>query len=182
MATIPGRTIPASTAARLAATAQPAKQEAFQPLPDGFVRTPINDIKALESLFATQGDAICAVMVECVQGESGVHPCTAEFLAAVRRLTAECGALFMCDEIQCGAYLREKLAALPQVEEVRGLGLMVACDLAEGVSAPDVVLAGLDEGLLLNFTGPRTLRFLPPLVCSKEDVDVLVQKLAALLS
>lgn len=255
------------TLATLAATAQPAKQEAFQPLPDGFVRTPINDIKALESLFATQGDAICAVMVECVQGESGVHPCESEFLAAVRRLTAERGALFMCDEIQCGmyrcgtypfgfqhfgvapdvvtiakgiasgfpmgmcvaraqvaasfdpgdhgstfggsclavaaaeatvralaaedaagnaertgAYLREKLAALPQVEEVRGLGLMVACDLAEGVSAPDVVLAGLDEGLLLNFTGPRTLRFLPPLVCSKEDVDVLVQKLAALLS
>ena len=255
------------TLATLAATAQPAKQEAFQPLPDGFVRTPINDTKALESLFASQGDGICAVMVECVQGESGVHPCEPEFLAAVRRLTAERGALFMCDEIQCGmyrcgtypfgfqhfgiapdvvtiakgiasgfpmgmcaaraqvaasfdpgdhgstfggsclavaaaeatvralaaedaagnaertgAYLREKLAALPQVEEVRGLGLMVACDLAEGVSAPDVVLAGLDEGLLLNFTGPRTLRFLPPLVCSKEDVDVLVQKLAALLS
>lgn len=255
------------TLATLAATAQPAKQEAFQPLPDGFVRTPINDIKALESLFASQGDGICAVMVECVQGESGVHPCEPEFLAAVRRLTAERGALFMCDEIQCGmyrcgtypfgfqhfgiapdvvtiakgiasgfpmgmcaaraqvaasfdpgdhgstfggsclavaaaeatvralaaedaagnaertgAYLRENLAALPQVEEVRGLGLMVACDLAEGVSAPDVVLAGLDEGLLLNFTGPRTLRFLPPLVCSKEDVDVLVQKLAALLS
>ncbi|MFR1216906.1 MAG: aminotransferase class III-fold pyridoxal phosphate-dependent enzyme [Eggerthella lenta] len=255
------------TLATLAATAQPAKQEVFQPLPDGFVRTPINDIKALESLFASQGDGICAVMVECVQGESGVHPCEPEFLAAVRRLTAERGALFMCDEIQCGmyrcgtypfgfqhfgvtpdvvtiakgiasgfpmgmcaaraqvaasfdpgdhgstfggsclavaaaeatvralaaedaagnaertgAYLREKLAALPQVEEVRGLGLMVACDLAEGVSAPDVVLAGLDEGLLLNFTGPRTLRFLPPLVCSKEDVDVLVQKLAALLS
>lgn len=255
------------TLATLAATAQSAKQEAFQPLPDGFVRTPINDIKALESLFASQGDGICAVMVECVQGESGVHPCEPEFLAAVRRLTAERGALFMCDEIQCGmyrcgtypfgfqhfgiapdvvtiakgiasgfpmgmcaaraqvaasfdpgdhgstfggsclavaaaeatvralaaedaagnaertgAYLREKLAALPQVEEVRGLGLMVACDLAEGVSAPDVVLAGLDEGLLLNFTGPRTLRFLPPLVCSKEDVDVLVQKLAALLS
>ena len=255
------------TLATLAATAQPAKQEAFQPLPDGFVRTPINDIKALESLFASQGDGICAVMVEFVQGESGVHPCEPEFLAAVRRLTAERGALFMCDEIQCGmyrcgtypfgfqhfgiapdvvtiakgiasgfpmgmcaaraqvaasfdpgdhgstfggsclavaaaeatvralaaedaagnaertgAYLREKLAALPQVEEVRGLGLMVACDLAEGVSAPDVVLAGLDEGLLLNFTGPRTLRFLPPLVCSKEDVDVLVQKLAALLS
>ena len=254
------------TLATLAATAQPAKQEAFQPLPDGFVRTPINDIKALESLFASQGDGICAVMVECVQGESGVHPCEPEFLAAVRRLTAERGALFMCDEIQCGmyrcgtypfgfqhfgiapdvvtiakgiasgfpmgmcaaraqvaasfdpgdhgstfggsclavaaaeatvralaaedaagnaertgAYLREKLAALPQVEEVRGLGLMVACDLAEGVSAPDVVLAGLDEGLLLNFTGPRTLRFLPPRVCSKEDVDVLVQKLAALL-
>ena len=92
------------TLATLAATAQPAKQEAFQPLPDGFVRTPINDIKALESLFASQGDGICAVMVECVQGESGVHPCEPEFLAAVRRLTAERGALFMCDEIQCGMY------------------------------------------------------------------------------
>ena len=43
-------------------------------------------------------------MVECVQGESGVHPCEPEFLAAVRRLTAERGALFMCDEIQCGMY------------------------------------------------------------------------------
>ena len=99
--------------------------------------------------------------------------------AAWRALAAEDAA---GNAERTGAYLREKLAALPQVEEVRGLGLMVACDLAEGVSAPDVVLAGLDEGLLLNFTGPRTLRFLPPLVCSKEDVDVLVQKLAALLS
>ena len=68
------------------------------------------------------------------------------------------------------------------MEEVRGLGLMVACDLAEGASAPDVVLAGLDAGLLLNSTGPRTLRFLPPLVCTNEDVDVLAEKLAALLS
>lgn len=255
------------TLATLAATAQPAKQEAFQPLPDGFIRTPLNDVEALEALFASQGDAICAVMVECVQGESGVHPCTPEFLAAVRRLTAERGALFMCDEIQCGmyrcgtypfgfqhfgvtpdvvtiakgiasgfpmgmcaaraqvaasfdagdhgstfggsclavaaaeatvkalaaenlaenaervgAYLRAQLATLPQVEEVRGLGLMVAVDLAEDASAPDVVLAGLDAGLLLNYTGPRTLRFLPPLVCAEADVDVLVGKLRALLS
>lgn len=255
------------TLATLAATAQPAKQEAFQPLPDGFIRTPLNDVEALEALFASQGDAVCAVMVECVQGESGVHPCTPEFLAAVRRLTAERGALFMCDEIQCGmyrcgtypfgfqhfgvtpdvvtiakgiasgfpmgmcaaraqvaasfdagdhgstfggsclavaaaeatvkalaaenlaenaertgAYLRAQLATLPQVEEVRGLGLMVAVDLAEDASAPDVVLAGLDAGLLLNYTGPRTLRFLPPLVCSEADVDALVGKLRALLS
>ena len=255
------------TLATLAATAQPAKQEAFQPLPDGFVRTPLNDVEALEELFASQGDAVCAVMVECVQGESGVHPCTAEFLAAVRRLTEERGALFMCDEIQCGvyrcgtypfgfqhfgvtpdvvtiakgiasgfpmgmcaartqvaasfdpgdhgstfggsclavaaaeatlhalvdedvagnaervgAYLRAQLATLPQVEEVRGLGLMVAVDLVEGVSAPDVVLAGLEAGLLLNFTGLHTLRFLPPLVCTTEDVDVLVEKLGTLLA
>ena len=90
------------TLATLAATAQPAKQEAFQPLPDGFVAVPPNDVVALEALFEAQGDQVCAVMVECVQGESGVHPCTSEFLQAVRRLTAERGALLMCDEIQCG--------------------------------------------------------------------------------
>ena len=74
-----------------------------------------------------------------------------------------------------------RLAELPHVVEVRGLGLMVAADLAEGVDANDVVLRALGEGLVINATGPHTLRFLPPLVCSKEDVDVLVQKLAALL-
>lgn len=43
-------------------------------------------------------------MVECIQGESGVHPCTAEFLQAARKLTDERGALLMCDEVQCGIY------------------------------------------------------------------------------
>ncbi len=86
------------TMATLAATAQPAKQEAFQPLPDGFAHTPLNDVAALEALFAERGNEICAVMVECVQGEGGVHPCTSEFLQAARRLTEERGALLMCDE------------------------------------------------------------------------------------
>lgn len=92
------------TLATLAATAQPAKQEAFQPLPGGFVSTPINDVAALEQLFADQGNGICAVMLECVQGESGVHPCTLEFLQAVRRLTENTGALMICDEVQTGIY------------------------------------------------------------------------------
>ena len=38
----------------------------------GFTATPINDVEALERLFETQGDRICAVMIECIQGESGV--------------------------------------------------------------------------------------------------------------
>lgn len=254
------------TLSTLAATAQPAKQEAFQPLPGGFVSTPINDVAALEQLFAERGDEICAVMLECIQGESGVHPCTAEFLQAARRLTAERGALLVCDEVQCGiyrtgkpfgfqnfgvtpdvvtiakgvasgipagacaargaaantfgpgdhgstfggsniamaaaratleelvapgfadhvaevgAYLHGRLAELPHVTEVRGLGLMVAVDLAEAApNANDVVLAGLDAGLVLNATGPHTLRFLPPLICTKEDADALVERLAPLL-
>lgn len=254
------------TLSTLAATAQPAKQEAFQPLPSGFVSTPINDVAALEQLFAERGDEICAVMLECIQGESGVHPCTAEFLQAARRLTAERGALLVCDEVQCGiyrtgkpfgfqnfgvtpdvvtiakgvasgipagacaargaaadtfgpgdhgstfggsniamaaaratleelvapgfadhvaevgAYLRGRLAELPHVTEVRGLGLMVAVDLAEAApNANDVVLAGLGAGLVLNATGPHTLRFLPPLICTKEDADALIERLAPLL-
>ena len=92
------------TLATLAATAQPAKQEAFQPLPAGFTATPINDVEALERLFETQGDRICAVMIECIQGESGVHPCTEEFIGAIRRLTEEHGALMICDEVQSGIF------------------------------------------------------------------------------
>ncbi len=92
------------TLATLAATAQPAKQEAFQPLPGGFTSTPINDIAALERLFEQRGGEICAVMLECVQGESGVHPCTQEFLQAVRSLTEKQGAVMICDEVQTGIY------------------------------------------------------------------------------
>ena len=51
----------------------------------------------------------------------------------------------------------------------------------EAPSAPDVVAAGLEAGLVLNATGPHTLRFLPPLICTEADVDVLVQKLEQLL-
>ncbi|MEA5019942.1 MAG: aspartate aminotransferase family protein [Gordonibacter sp.] len=253
------------TMATLAATAQPAKQESFQPLPDGFTHTPLNDVEALEALFSQRGEEICAIMVECVQGEGGVHPCTPAFLRAARQLTKEHGALLICDEVQTGVfrcgtpfafqrfgivpdvvtiakgvasgmptgmcaaradvaasyqpgdhgstfggsclavaaaqatlrtlvdegfsdhvecvgvYLRERLAELPHVRQVRGLGLMVAADLDETLDANEVVARGLAAGLLLNATGPHTLRFLPPLVCQKADVDTLVERLCCIL-
>ena len=84
--------------------------------------------------------------------------------------------------VRVGAYMRERLAELPHVVEVRGLGLMNAADLDEDApAAPEVVTAGLECGLLLNATGPRTLRFLPPLVCTEEEVDLLIGKLEELL-
>ena len=212
------------TLATLAATAQPAKQEAFQPLPGGFVSTPINDVDALKALFEQQGAGICAVMLECIQGESGVHPCTQEFLQAVRDLTNQYGAPMgacaaprhiaeafqpgdhgttfggSCLAIaaaqatlntladgftqhinEVGAYMREKLATVPHVKEVRGVGFMNAVDLDESVDAPSLVTAALKEGLLLNATGAHTLRFLPPLVCEKSDIDTMVQRLSAML-
>lgn len=254
------------TLATLAATAQPAKQEAFQPLPDGFVAVPANDIQTIEALFEQMGNEICAVLLEPIQGESGVHPCTAEFLQAVRRLTKQHDALMMLDEVQCGmfrcgtyafafqhfgivpdvvtmakgiaggvpmgacaapasiasafepgdhgstfggsnlaitaaktvidtvksegiaqnaaevgAYLQERLASLEGVVAVRGLGLMVAADLAEGLDATQIAVDALGKGLLLNATGLHTLRFLPPLICTKYEVDTLVDRLKQLL-
>ena len=90
------------TLATLAATAQPLKQEAFKPLPGGFIDVPQNDVAALEAAFANHD--VCAVILEVVQGESGVHPCSQEYMEAVRRLTSENKALMICDEVQCGMY------------------------------------------------------------------------------
>ena len=81
-----------------------------------------------------------------------------------------------------GEYLRIRLAELPHVVEVRGLGLMCACDFDETIDAGELVIRGLGEGLLLNSTGLRTLRFLPPLVCSRDDVEALAEGLKRLLA
>ena len=206
------------------------------------------------------------MLLEPVQGECGVYPCTEEYLQAARRLCTEHGAVLMFDEVQCGMYrcgtypfafqhadvmpdvvtmakgiaggvpmgacsapahiaavfepgihgstfggsnlaitaantvldtvvaegiaesvtevgeyFRERLAELPQVVEVRGKGLMVAAELADGLDANAIVLEGLKAGLVFNATGPHTLRFLPPLVCKREDVDALIERLASLL-
>ena len=83
---------------------------------------------------------------------------------------------------EVGAYLQERLAALPQVTEVRGSGLMVGCDLDEAVGdAHDVVARMLSAGFVINATGARTLRFLPPLICEREHVDAMVAALASAL-
>ena len=248
----------------LAATAQPAKQEAFQPVPGGFLHTPINDLDALKALFDDPANKICAVMVEPIQGESGVHPCTAEFLQGVQRLCREHGALVIADEVQTGiyrtgkpfgfqnfgivpdivsmakgiasgfptgacaakkevacafeagdhgttfggsnlavaaayatlstlgepgtleridavgAYLRDRFRAIPGVENVRGFGLMVGCDVPQA-DANKVVLDALADGFLLNATGPHTLRFLPPLICTEAEASALADYLEGVL-
>jgi acetylornithine/N-succinyldiaminopimelate aminotransferase len=83
----------------LAATANASYQEGFGPMLEGFALTPFNDVAALERNLT---DKVAAFIVEPVQGESGVHPATPEFLAAARRLCDARGALLMFDEIQCG--------------------------------------------------------------------------------
>lgn len=248
----------------LAATAQPAKQEAFQPVPGGFIHTPINDLDALQALFDDPANSICAVMVEPIQGESGVHPCTAEFLQGVQRICREHGALVIADEVQTGIYrtgkpfgfqnfgivpdivslakgiasgfptgacvakrevacafepgdhgttfggsnlavaaalatlttlaeegtmdrinavgeyLRSRLGQIPGIEDVRGYGLMIGCDVPDA-NANEIVGDAIANGFLLNATGPHTLRFLPPLICTREHADAVADYLATVI-
>jgi acetylornithine/succinyldiaminopimelate/putrescine aminotransferase len=89
-----GRTLGA-----LAATANDAYREGFGPLPQGFAFTPFNDAAALS---AAIDENTAAFIVEPVQGESGIHPASVEFLTAARRLCDERDALLIFDEIQCG--------------------------------------------------------------------------------
>jgi predicted acetylornithine/succinylornithine family transaminase len=85
--------------ATLHATGQPAKHEAFQPLPEGFRHVAWDD---LDALTAALDPTVAAVLLEPVQGEGGVNPASAEYLQGVRRLCDERGALLIMDEVQTG--------------------------------------------------------------------------------
>ncbi|HMS14660.1 MAG TPA: acetylornithine/succinylornithine family transaminase [Microthrixaceae bacterium] len=106
------------TLATLHATGQPAKHEAFQPLPEGFRHVAWED---LDALAAAIDPTVAAVLLEPVQGEGGVNPATAEYFAGVRRLCDERGVLFMVDEVQtglgrCGAWFaHQRLGVVPDV-------------------------------------------------------------------
>jgi acetylornithine/N-succinyldiaminopimelate aminotransferase len=81
---------------------------------------------------------------------------------------------------ELGERLAEGLRDLPGVTEVRGIGLMVAADVDE--DAPELAKrALLDERLVINATGPRTLRFLPPLVVTEAQIDDALSRLRRLL-
>ena len=243
----------------LSATPQESKQAPFAPLVPGF-RAVHPDAAA-----GSVDESTAAVLVEPVQGESGVHPLGAELLRELRAACDRAGALLIFDEVQCGmgrtgtlfayeglhvrpdamtlakglgggfpigalvttpecagvlepgdhgttfggsplacaaahaaldvlddpqllrsvqelgARLAEGLRELPAVTAVRGRGLMVAADVA--ADAPALVRrALLEQRLVINATGPATLRFLPPLVISAAQVDDALGRLARLLS
>lgn len=254
------------TLATLAATAQPAKQELFKPLPEGFIPVPMNDMHALKQAFADADGMVAAVMVECIQGEGGVRPCDEDYLCDVMQYARQFGALVISDEVQTGVYrtgkpfafqnfgftpdiftmakgiasgfpmgacvarvevaeafqpgdhgstfggsnlavaaahatlstlmkepfvkeiddlgcyFADKLEALEDITEVRGMGLMVGADLVDDLDANQVVLEGLKKGFLLNATSKNTLRFLPPLICTEAEIDTLVDALPGLFA
>ncbi len=80
-----------------------------------------------------------------------------------------------------GERFREAIATLPRVTEVRGDGLMIGFDI-DGGGAPTLVeRAILEQRMLINATGPQTIRLLPPLIIQDSEIDEAVTRLAALL-
>ena len=87
--------------ATLSATGNPKVQKGFEPLVEGFIRVPLNDIDALKK--ATEGNPdVVAVFFETIQGEGGVNPARIDYLQQVRQLCDERDWLLMIDEVQCG--------------------------------------------------------------------------------
>ena len=83
----------------MSATAQEKIHGGFGPIVPGFVYVPFNDIAALQAAIT---DTTIAILVEPVQGESGVNPMTPEFLRAVQSLCRSQDLLMLLDEVQCG--------------------------------------------------------------------------------
>jgi acetylornithine/N-succinyldiaminopimelate aminotransferase len=246
----------------LSATPQESKQAPFAPLVPGFTAV----AKDPEALRGAVDDATAAVLMEPIQGESGIHPLAPELLRAAREACDETGAALIFDEIQTGmgrtgtlwAYeqtgvvpdaitsakalggglpigalitgecladvlqagdhgstfaggplvaraalvalelcsdpglladvsahgerLRAALGDLPGVAAVRGRGLMVGVDLAAGADGPDVARrALLEQRLIVNATGPATIRLEPPLIVTEAEIDEAVARLATVL-
>ena len=244
----------------LSATPQESKQAPFAPLVPGFVPVPPDPDAIAGAVHA----GTAAVLLEVIQGESGVIVLPEEVLRAARAACDATGAFLVLDEVQTGmgrtgtlwAYeqtgvvpdaitvakalggglpigalvcgerlagvfapgdhgstfaggpvvaaaalaafdilddpellarvrelgerLRESLRELPGVLDVRGRGLMVAADV--DADAPGVARrALLEQRLVINATGPGTLRFLPPLVLDESHVDDAVERVAAVL-
>jgi acetylornithine/N-succinyldiaminopimelate aminotransferase len=242
------------TMGALSATPQEEKQAPFAPLVPGFRVAPRDGPLPVDERTA-------AVIIEPIQGESGIHPIDPRLLRWARELCDEHGALLVIDEIQCGMgrtgtlWAWQQLGARPDVMttakglggglpigacvtspeygdvlqpgdhgstfaggpviaaaantvldvidddaflarvaekgdrlaaglrdlglEVRGLGLMVAFRADD---APALVRrALLEERLVLNATGPDTVRLLPPLTVSDDEIDDAVRRIGALL-
>ncbi len=87
--------------ATLSATGNPKIQAGFGPLVEGFIRVPINNIKALKAATANNPNVV-AVFFETIQGEGGVNPMHLDYLRELRALCDERDWLMMIDEVQCG--------------------------------------------------------------------------------
>ncbi len=88
------------TLTTLAATGQDHYHELFQPLTPGFVHATANDLVSVQKL--VEAHKVAGILIECIQGEGGVNPLTAEFIQGVDAICHEKDIVFMVDEVQTG--------------------------------------------------------------------------------
>lgn len=91
---------------------------------------------------------------------------------------------FLANVQEVGQYFREQLQGIAErhsgmIQEVRGMGLMIGCELTG--SAKDAAARLLEQGVLVNSIGDHVLRFVPPLVISKEQIDEFIAVLEPIL-
>ncbi|MBQ9891012.1 MAG: acetylornithine/succinylornithine family transaminase [Firmicutes bacterium] len=115
------------TLTTLAATGQDKFHQLFTPLTPGFAYADANDLEGLKKLAAEVKPA--GILIECVQGEGGVLPLTAEFVRGIAELCAAEDIVFMVDEVQTGngrtgkCYAYQNFGVLPDaVSTAKGLG------------------------------------------------------------
>jgi acetylornithine/N-succinyldiaminopimelate aminotransferase len=170
----------------LAATGQPPKRAAFEPLVPGVRFAEPNDPISLEA--AANGNTGC-ILLEPIQGESGIHPLEPAFLAAARALADKLGALLVLDEVQAGMgrtgtfFCFEQLGVRPDaVTLAKGLanGLPIGCllvaDEAAGAFEPG------DHGS--TFGGNLVVSAAAVATCGALDDELLdaVRRTGALLA
>jgi acetylornithine/N-succinyldiaminopimelate aminotransferase len=99
----------------------------------------------------------------------GGHPVSCA--AALAQITEIIDRKLSQNAREVGAYFIKKLAALPHVKEVRGMGLLVGVEFDDSISAVDVKHGCFDRKLLITAIGNKMIRMVPPLIVTKEDCD-----------
>ncbi|MBL7285856.1 acetylornithine transaminase [Corynebacterium godavarianum] len=132
------------TMGSLALTGQPEKRAPFEPLPPGVEFYPYGDIDYLRKLVAVNPGDTAAIILEPIQGETGVIPAPEHFLTQVRQLCDESGALMLIDEVQTGIgrtgefFAFQHEGVVPDVVTMAkglGAGLPIGAVLARGKAA-----------------------------------------------
>jgi acetylornithine/N-succinyldiaminopimelate aminotransferase len=135
------------TVATLAATGQPPKRVAFEPLVDWFTHVAPHDIDALDTAVT---DETAAVLLEPVLGEGGVLPLSKEYLRAAREITSARGALLVADEVQsglgrCGDWLAISFAGVTPDVISLAKGLGGGLPIGATISSPETAFAPGDH-------------------------------------
>nr|MBF0220832.1 aspartate aminotransferase family protein [Desulfobulbaceae bacterium] len=135
------------TLATIAATGQPKFREGFEPMPSGFKTAPFGDVEALSSMI---NETTCAIMVEPLQGESGVRPLSRDYLTAIRELCDRHDLLLIFDEVQVGMGRTGSLFAYQQLgvtPDIMSLAKALANGLPLGaILTTDTVAAAFGPG------------------------------------